>query len=105
MGALKEFQQEWNFSKSSGWIQKVSDSRKALFYFIPLYNSYKISLAIRENEREQLLRDETLKFMHRQLLDAKKYSEGYALQFLIRSTGNAEDCNQLISKLTSLRRK
>lgn len=33
------YKKEWNFSKSSGWIQKISDGKKALYYFIPLMNS------------------------------------------------------------------
>jgi hypothetical protein len=42
------FSQEWNFSKSSGWMLKVFDARKALFYFIPLKCGFKVSMDIRE---------------------------------------------------------
>jgi len=51
-GLAGTFSQEWNFSKSSGWMLKVFDARKALFYLIPLNGGFKVSMAIRENERE-----------------------------------------------------
>ncbi len=31
------FSQAWTFSKSSGWMLKVYDRKKALFYLIPLF--------------------------------------------------------------------
>ena len=30
-----KFIQDWNFSKSSGWMLKVHEKKKALFYLIP----------------------------------------------------------------------
>ena len=77
------FKKEWNFSKNSGWIQKVSDGKKALYYFIPLMNSFKVSMAIREQEKLDFLADYKYTVLYDQLNSAKKYSEGYALQFLI----------------------
>ena len=75
------YSQTWNFSKSSGWMLKVFDRKKALFYLIPLNNAFKISLTIRENEREKLLEDAELAGLREKISAAKKYPEGYALQF------------------------
>ena len=98
------FHQEWNFSKHSGWMQKMSDNKKALFYFIPLEDSYRISLTVREQEREQLLKNNSMKTMHPMLQAAKKYPEGYALFFTILTPEDANDCLLLIGQLISMRR-
>lgn len=97
------FKQEWNFSKSSGWMQKVSDSKKALFYLIPLQGSYKISLTVREHEKERLLDDTGVKFFHATLQAAKKYPEGYAMQFLVQNNTDAKNCLDFLKKLITLR--
>ena len=97
------FSQDWNFSKSSGWMLKVHDKKKALFYLIPLKNEFKISMAIRENERKTFLDDIELKIIHDMLKSAKKYREGYALRFNIKYNGDFETVTLLIKKLIVLR--
>lgn len=98
------YKKAWNFSKSSGWILKVHDGKKALYYFIPLNNSFKISLAIREQEKLTFLGDSDLHHLKEQLEDAKKYSEGFALQFLISDQESFSRCFPLIKKLTEVRK-
>jgi Protein of unknown function (DUF3788) len=73
------FSKNWNYSKSSGWMQKVYDNKKALFYFIPLNNQFEISLTVRDDEREIFLKDKNMEFHKEQLQNAKKYSEGFAM--------------------------
>jgi hypothetical protein len=75
------FSKNWNFSRSSGWILKVHDKKKALFYIIPFNKEFEVSMAIRKNERKQFLMDTELKKIHENLLSAKKYREGYAIRF------------------------
>ena len=36
----KGFKHEWNYSKTSGWIEKVADKKKALYYLIPLNDAF-----------------------------------------------------------------
>lgn len=97
------FSKDWNFSKSSGWMLKVHDKKKALFYLIPLKNEFKISMAIRENERKTFLEDIELKIVHDMLKSAKKYKEGYALQFNINDKEDFEMSASLIERLIVLR--
>lgn len=94
---------EWTFTKSSGWMQKVFDANKALFYIIPLKHEFKISMAIRENERDILLSEECLNIYHERLLTAKKYIEGYAVQFLITNEVDFVGVESLVKILMSLR--
>ena len=96
------FSKDWNFSKSSGWMLKVHDKKKALFYLIPLKKEFKISMAIRGPERETLVEDAELEKIHQIILSAKKYREG----FVIRFSSNDEEYEtfiKLIRKLIILR--
>jgi hypothetical protein len=103
MAKVAAFGHAWNFSKSSGWMLKVFDRQKALFYLIPLQNGFKLSLAIREGERAALLQDAGLQNLHERLSAAKKYSEGYALQFEVKEYGDFGIVELLIPKLIKLR--
>jgi len=97
------FSQEWIFSKSSGWMLKVYDRKKALFYLIPLNDSFIISLAIRKDEQEAFLRDDELKLLHEKISSSKKYLEGFALQFEIANKNEFQSLELFIRKLMPLR--
>lgn len=97
------FLKEWNFSKSSGWMLKVHTKKKALFYLIPLKNEFKISMAIREDERKVFLEDNELKLIHTVIKSAKKYSEGYALRFDVKDNADFKMPELLIRKLIAIR--
>lgn len=97
------FYHEWNYTKSGGWMLKVHDKKKALFYVIPLKNEFKISMAIREAERDALVIDPELISFHNALKTAKKYVEGYALQFKISNDSEYLNIELFIKKLTAIR--
>ena len=105
MKNTKTFSKEWNYSKSSGWIQKVFDNKKALLYLIPLTNQFIISMTVRENEREILLNDKEIDFHKEQLKQAKKYSEGYAIRFSINDKESFSSTIIFIKKIIALRKK
>ena len=103
MSISDSFSKDWNFSKSSGWMLKVHDKKKALFYLIPLENEFKISMAIRENERKALLDNEEFITVHDVINSAKKYREGYALRFNIKNEADFKIPGLLIKRLTIFR--
>jgi len=82
---------------------KVHDKNKALFYIIPLNGEFKISMAIRENERNTFLEDNELKVIHGMIKSAKKYREGYTLRFEVKNNENFKIISLLIKKLVDLR--
>ena len=104
MENTKAFSKEWNYSKSSGWIQKVFDNKKALLYLIPLTNQFMISLTVRKNEREILLNDKEIDFHKEQLKQAKKYSEGFAMRFSVTDKESFSNTIIFIMKIISLRK-
>ena len=81
MDISDSFSKDWNFSKRSGWMLKVHDKKKALFYVIPIKNKFIVSMTIRDNERIKYINDLELKKIHDKLLTAKKYKEGFLLRF------------------------
>jgi len=103
MGLTSSYLREWTFTKSSGWMLKVSAHKKALFYLIPLNNGFKISLAIRDKERESFLGNDELGIMHEQLSSSKKYVEGFALQFEIADKKSGQQLELFIRKLIAIR--
>lgn len=102
-GLASAYAQEWTFTKSSGWMLKIYDRKKALLYLIPLNGGFKISLAIREQEREALLRDDALAIIYDKIAASKKYSEGFALQFDIANENEFQPVELFIRKLIVLR--
>jgi hypothetical protein len=100
---VNSYSQDWIFSKKSGWMLKVHDKKKALFYLIPFKNEIKISLAVRENERKTLIADDELKTIKNMIESAKKYAEGFALQFKISSGKEYQIFELFIKKLITIR--
>ncbi len=97
------YKKKWIFTKSGGWMLKAFDAKKALFYIIPLKNELKISMAIRENERDLFLKEECIHIYHDRLLSAKKFTEGYAVQFMIADEFDFTGVESLLRILMSLR--
>lgn len=83
--ALAEgFAFEWKYyGRRIGWQLKASRKGKALFYLTPLQQSFRIGMAVRENEREQLTRSSLPPAIRNDLRSAKKYPEGYPLRLVI----------------------
>jgi hypothetical protein len=102
MDISDSFSKDWNFSKSSGWMLKVHNKKKSLFYLIPLKQEFKISMAIRGPEREKLLKDSEIEKIHKKLLSSEEYREGFVIRFTTRDE-NYESYEKLIRKLVKLR--
>ena len=97
------FSHDWQFSKGRGWMLKVHDKKKALFYLIPFKNEFKISLTIREKEKDIFIKDPELKMLHDNFSSAKKYPEGFALQFTIAKDDDCKTLELFLKKLIAIR--
>ena len=64
MDITESFSKDWNFSKTSGWMLKVHNKKKALFYVIPMEKEFKISMALRDNERKLFIKDADLEMFN-----------------------------------------
>ncbi len=85
------FRKQWQYSRGNGWILKVDDMHKALYYLIPFEGGIEISLTIRDGERTELLKSNAIESLHSQIESAQKYSEGYALRFEIENFSGLSD--------------
>ena len=70
---------------------------------IPLNGRFKISLTVRENEREIFLCDDDLESLRDKLSSSKKYIEGFALQFDIPNKNEFQLVELFIKKLLIIR--
>lgn len=97
-----KFHRSWTFSKSSGWMLKIHDAKKALLYLIPLQQGFKISMAIREKEKETLMKDDSFAKVNEMLAVSKKVSEGYPLYFNVNNGESFKPIPPLIQKIITL---
>lgn len=97
MNTTEKFDNKWSYYK--GWSQKVFDRKKALFYIIPYYGSFIVSMTIRENEKEKFMMNTILSYVHEQLKESEKYVEGYVVNFTVDDDESFEKCEKFIHEL------
>jgi hypothetical protein len=98
-----EYRKQWHYSRGNGWILKVADMHKALYYLIPVEDGIEISLTIRDGERADFLKNEEFGNQCPQLECATKYSEGYALRFGIVNAPECTSASKFLSELMMMR--
>jgi len=91
--------QEWVHTKGSGWMLKVADSRKALCYVIPLEDSFRVSMAIRESERAALLESEHAAEYGALLTSARRFAEGYSVAFDVTVGSSYDHCREFVCRI------
>ncbi|HEX7496252.1 MAG TPA: DUF3788 family protein [Candidatus Limnocylindrales bacterium] len=103
LGQTTAFARDWTFTRTAGWLLKIHDRTKALLYLIPLNQGFRMSMAIRESEREAMLRDPELVSVHQAIASARKYPEGFALAFDVDGQSAIGPAELLITKLIAER--
>ena len=83
---------------------KVYDRKKALYYLIPLHKGLKINLTMREIERERFMQGDGLADLHDAITSARKFPEGFALQFDIATGEDFQSFELFVQKLIAERR-
>jgi len=97
------YRKQWQFSRGNGWILKVDDMHKALYYLILFDDGIEISLTVRNGERAEFLKIEEFRSLYPQLEAATKYAEGYALRFEIKSPPECKSVTGFLEKLMAMR--
>lgn len=103
LGLATAFDRDWTFTRTGGWMLKIHDRRKALLYLVPLDRGFKMSMAIRESERDTLLGDPELAPVHEAISSARKFPEGFALAFEVNGRSPIGPAELLITKLIAER--
>ena len=102
MNTCSAFDTKWTFYK--GWMLKVFDKKKALFYVIPLDNAMQVNLTIRQKEKEAFLEDSDLEYLHEAISESEKFSEGFALRFTVENMDSYNKLKTFILKLITHRK-
>jgi hypothetical protein len=98
-----DYRKQWQYSRGNGWILKVDDMRKALYYLIAFDEGIEISLTVRDNERAEFLGNHAFGDLHPQLECGTKYPEGYALRFEIESPAECTSVAKFLTELMKMR--
>jgi hypothetical protein len=103
LGSSGGYRKEWQYSRGNGWILKVDDMRKALYYLIAFEDGIEISLTVRDSEREGFLNSFEVSTLHPQIRAATKYSEGWALRFEVESAAECKSVLVFLKELMKIR--
>jgi hypothetical protein len=103
MGTSGDYRKQWQYSRGNGWILKVDDMRKALYYLIAFEGGIEITLTVRDGERAAFLGNKECESLYPQLEAATKYSEGYALRFEIESPAECKSVMRFLAELKKVR--
>jgi hypothetical protein len=94
---------QWQHTNGNGWLLKVGDTRRALYYLGAFEDGIEISLTVRDAERESLINSPRHARLQTELLAATQYSGGYALRFGIESLEACLSVSQLVEDLIDRR--
>jgi hypothetical protein len=103
-GLAADFDQEWDYFRGSGWMMRIAGTRKALCYLIPLRNGFRMSMAIREAERDAFLADPSMEPVRPVLEAARKVPEGFAIAFDVDAAMDFGPLRSLVEKLVAMRK-
>ena len=98
-----DYRKQWQYSRGNGWLLKVDDMRKALYYLIAFDQGIEISLTVRDSERSEFAANPAFETLRGQLELGTKYPEGYALRFEIESAAACADVARFLMELIRLR--
>ena len=98
-----DYRKQWQYSNGNGWILKVDDMRRALYYLIAFEEGVEVSLTVRDEERTGFLENKECAKLHTQLEAGTKYPGGYALRFEVESAAECESVVQFLLELMKVR--
>ncbi|MCX6144984.1 MAG: DUF3788 family protein [Ignavibacteriales bacterium] len=103
--ALTEtYQREWKFyGPKIGWQFKVTHKGKALFYLTPQDGSFRLGLAVRDKEKEVLLKSKLPAKAKEELVAAKRYPEGWPLHLHVNKQSDMKAVRLVVDTLKALR--
>ncbi len=95
---------EWMFyGPKYGWKIKIVGKAKVLLYLTPKKKSFTLGFAVRDAEREALLKSKLPKITIDELKSAKRYPEGYPVRFEVGSKGEMNPVRLVVEILMSMR--
>ena len=104
LALIEAYEQEWKFyGPRIGWQFKVTHKKKALFWLAPQEGSFRLGFAIRDREKEVLLKSKLPAKAKEELATAKRYPEGYPLRLLVNKQSDMKAVRLVVDTLKALR--
>jgi hypothetical protein len=95
---------EWMFyGPKYGWKIKIFTKAKVLLYLTPKENSFGLGFAVRDAEREVLLKSKLPKATKDGLQSSKRYPEGYPLLLTVGKESDMKPVRLVVETLTAMR--
>jgi hypothetical protein len=95
---------EWMFyGPKYGWKIKIIGKAKVLLYLTPQENFFRLGFAVRDAEREALLKSKLPDATKEQLKLAKRYPEGYPLLLGVSKKDDMGKVRLVVETLMSMR--
>lgn len=89
--------QEWYYSgKKFGWNYRIKDKKRAIIYFLPRDNYFKVAFSFGEKATAAVLNSDISSDIKTELEQARKYAEGRGIRIEIKDELILPDIKQLI---------
>lgn len=94
--------QEWKYyGKKNGWIFKVSNKKRGLFYLTPYAGCIRVCMTVNQADKELVLQSACDDQIKAELQDARKYAEGFPIRIPVRIK---KDLDQALLVLKTIHR-
>ncbi len=89
--------EDWNFpGKNYGWSFRIKDKKRAIIYFLPRENYFKVAFVFGQKALDQILETNIADSIKNDLLSAKKYAEGRGVRIDVKNKNVIPDIQKLI---------
>ena len=89
--------EDWNYpGKKYGWSFRIKDKKRAILYFLPRENYFKVAFVFGQKALDQILETTISESIKNELLSAKKYAEGRDIRIDVTNEQNIQDILKLI---------
>ncbi len=89
--------EDWNFpGKNYGWSFRIKDKKRAIIYFLPRENYFKVAFVFGQKALDQILETNIADSIKNDLLSAKKYAEGRGIRIDVKNKNVIPDIQKLI---------
>lgn len=88
---------EWNYpGKKYGWSYRLKDKRRAILYFLPRKNYFKVAFVFGQKATDLILASSLSEIIKEELSQATKYAEGRGFGISIEGDNLISDIKRLV---------
>lgn len=89
--------EEWNYSgKKYGWSFRIKDKKRAIIYFLPRDNYFKVAFVFGQKASEKIIESDITTKIKKEIEQAPKYAEGRGIRIEIKNGILIPDIKKLI---------